>query len=57
MPRQPKKVTVSYQVVEGVPEEEIQRRIDRAFDILFDEVDRKRAQRNNVSLTKIDNKE
>lgn len=29
--------TVSYQMVDGVSEEEIQRRVDRAFDILFRE--------------------
>jgi hypothetical protein len=57
MPRQPKNRTVSYQMADGVSKEEIQRRIDIAFDILFDEVDRKRASLRNVHLTEIDNKE
>ena len=37
LPRRLAVPTVSYQVVEGVSEEEIQQRLDRAFDVLFRE--------------------
>ncbi|MEK7227705.1 MAG: hypothetical protein AAB641_02325 [Patescibacteria group bacterium] len=32
---------VAYKVAEGVSKEEAERRVNRAFDILFDEISRK----------------
>ena len=36
------KLKVAWKRANGVSEEEVKRRLDRAFDILFSEVDKKR---------------